>query len=209
MNPAALTRHYDALTPWARLPLLLAAAARADDVESARLSQSAPKQKLQAPDYWQLLDGFEGLVKLYLLQQLDGAAFFWRLLGALEQDLLFEAERHRQREGRIWMLIKLEAHRIVVRADGWKLFCQELQVDAEILLQKLPDSANLAHTEHQARLPAFTAEEAVAYLGEQFERFQAAPGSDAPSIPCEYRLETPADVAQAMRETLHQHLNEW
>jgi len=42
MNTASLARHYDALTPWERWPLLIAAEARADDVEHDRLAQSAP-----------------------------------------------------------------------------------------------------------------------------------------------------------------------
>jgi hypothetical protein len=207
MNPAALARHYGVLTPWERLPLLVAALARGDDVESDRLIHSAPQQVFQAPNYWRLLDGFEGLVKLYLLQQLDGAAFLWRLLGALEQSLLFDAQRHRQREERLWQMIKLEAYKIVVRADGWKLFCGELQVDAEVLLQKLPGSANLAHTEQQARLLAFTAKEAVEYLRKPFERGQSAPGSESSRVAREYCLDTAADVARAMRETLNQHLS--
>jgi hypothetical protein len=207
MNPAALARHYDVLTPWERLPLLVAADARGDDVESDRLIHSAPQQVFQAPDYWRLLDGFEGLVKLYLLQQLDGAAFLWRLLGALEQGLLFEAPRQRQREERLWQMIQWEAYKLVVRADGWKLFCGELQIDATVLLQKLPGSANLAHAEHQARFLVCTAEEAVAYLRKQFEGGQSTRESDASIVAYEYRLDTAADVARAMRETLNQHLS--
>jgi hypothetical protein len=41
--------------------------------------------------------------------------------------------------------------------------------DGDVLLQKLPGGANVAHTEHHARLLAFAAEEAVAYLRELFE----------------------------------------
>jgi hypothetical protein len=207
MNPATLARHYDALTAWERLPLLIAAEARADEVESDRLTRSAPKQVWQAPDYWSLLEGLEGLAKLYLLYQLDGATFFWQLLGALEQGERFHDDSNRQREDQLWKMIKLVAHKIVVRADGWKLFCQELQVDGEFLLQQLPGSANLTHTEQRARLLAFSAGEAMAYLRELFERAQSAPACDLPLAPREYRLDTAADMARAMRETLNEHVH--
>jgi hypothetical protein len=201
MNRVALARHYDVLTPWERLPLLVAAEARGDEVEHDRLLRSAPKQGFQVPDYWGLVEALEGLAKLYLLRQLDSAVGFWRWLGSLEQDLL--GDRDPQHEERLWKLIKLEAYQVVVRAEGWKRFCQELQVDADFLVGKLPGSATLAHTEGQARLLAFTAAEARVYLRELFER------SNPPDVRRAYHLDTAADVAAAMRETLDEHVRLW
>jgi hypothetical protein len=208
MNSALLARHYDALRPWERLPLLVAAAARADEVERDRLAGSAPKQSFRIPDYWGLLEGLEGLAKLYVLRQLDSAAFFWRLLGSLEPDARYAATRSHEQEKRLWKMIQLEAHRMVVRADGWRLLCAELHLDADFVLQPLPGRETLAPTEPQARLLAFTAEEARTYLGELGARVAAAQKA-TPSRRAESHLETAADVARAMRTTLEEHLRGW
>jgi hypothetical protein len=101
MNTALLARHYDVLTPWERLPLLVAAAARADEVEQDRLARAAPKQAFRVPDYWGLLEGLEGLAQLYVLRQLDSAACFWRLLGALEQEALVATPSSHEQEERV------------------------------------------------------------------------------------------------------------
>jgi hypothetical protein len=42
MNVNALTKYYDTLTPWERLPALLAASARGDEPEAQRRSRTAP-----------------------------------------------------------------------------------------------------------------------------------------------------------------------
>jgi hypothetical protein len=43
MNTKGLARHYAILTPWERLPLILAASARGDEQERSRLATSAPR----------------------------------------------------------------------------------------------------------------------------------------------------------------------
>lgn len=51
MNTDCLARCYGTLTPGERVPLLLAASARADAVEQDRLARSAPKHGFRLPDY--------------------------------------------------------------------------------------------------------------------------------------------------------------
>jgi hypothetical protein len=208
MNTASLARHFDALTPWERLPLLVAAQVREDEVEHDRLARSAPKHLFHVPDYWGLVEGFEDLATLYVLRQLDSAAFCWRLMAFLEQGLLFDDKKGRRQPERLWKMIKLETHKFVVRADGWKLLCAELQVAPDFMLRQLPGNENVCRMEGQARLLAFSAEEAVSYLRELFERVQFAKDREPP-VRREYRLDTATDVARSMREALNERLASW
>src|SRR5438046_1433779 len=48
----ALAQHYDPLTPWERVPLILAATGRGDYLEEERLSRSAPKLSYLIPDHY-------------------------------------------------------------------------------------------------------------------------------------------------------------
>jgi hypothetical protein len=57
MNTNGLARHYDKLTAWERLPLLLAAIGRGDDAEAERLASSAPTRTAQVAHYYGLWDG--------------------------------------------------------------------------------------------------------------------------------------------------------
>jgi hypothetical protein len=139
MNTDHLVRHYEVLTPWERLSLLVAAWARGDTVEEDRLARAAPKNGFRVPDYWGLAEGLDDLVKLYLLKQLDLAALYWRLAGLLAQEPWERPSRQeRRRDERRWRLLKMLAYRYVVRADGWRLLCAELPIDPEVLLKELP-----------------------------------------------------------------------
>ena len=89
MNTNGLARRYEALTPWERLPLLVAASARGDEVERDRLARSAPQHDFRVPDYWGLCEGLEELATMYLLHQLELAALYGRVVGLLERRPLF------------------------------------------------------------------------------------------------------------------------
>src|SRR5437763_549523 len=138
MNMTALARHYDMLMPWERLPLLVAAEARHDAVEYDRLARSAPKRLFSVPDCRGLLEGLAAVAQQYVLQQLDSAAFFWRRWALEEPDSIDPQQESRHQDSRAWPALQFEAYKVVVRADGWKLLCAELQIDADLILRELP-----------------------------------------------------------------------
>ena len=209
MNTAHLAQHYSALTPWERLPLLVAASARGDALEEDRLARAAPKNGFRVPDYWGLAEGLDDLVKLYLLEQLDLAAFYWRFAGLLEQEPWERPSRQqRQRQERRWQLLKMLAYRYVVRADGWRLLCAQLHLKPEVLLKELPGYDAVQQMEQVARLIAFNAEEALAFLRADAEASRPAE-DQTPVVRREYRIDTAADVAQSMREYLQARLDDW
>jgi hypothetical protein len=189
--------------------LLVAASARDDAVERDRLARTAPKNGFRVPDYWGLAEGLDDLVKLYLLKQLDLAALYWRFAGLLEQEPLGRPSRQeRQRQERRWQLLKLLAYRYVVRADGWRLLCAELPIDPEVLLKELPGYEAVQQMEQVARLIAFSAEEALAFLRADAEANRPADGY-SPAVRREFKMDTAADVAQSMRAFLQARLDAW
>ena len=138
MNTAKLAQHYEVLTPWQRLPLLVAASSRADEAEHDRLVRSAPTLTFHVPDHWGLADGMRHLVTYYVLRQLELTVLHWSLLSTLEEmpthgardrkgsskAKLDREARNRElraahnQEARVWRTLRFLAHGFVVRADG-------------------------------------------------------------------------------------------
>jgi hypothetical protein len=85
MNTKCLAKLYDHLTPRERLPLILAASARGDDVEGERLARSAPRMALRLPDYHGLGEGLFLASLFHLIGVLDVAALFWLTQGRLAE----------------------------------------------------------------------------------------------------------------------------
>jgi hypothetical protein len=209
MNTTNLVRQYDALTPWERLPLIVAAEGRGDEVEANRLVRSAPKLSFHIANCWGLVQGLDHLAKHYLLGQLELAVTYWRVMGILDQEPLpGETRIAKQREERLWRAIETLAFRFVVRADGWKLSCRQLQVDPDISLRDLHGYEAVCHMEKVARHLACTPEEAIACLRDAVESDKALE-SEAPPVGQEYRVDTAEDVARSMRESLEELFAVW
>jgi hypothetical protein len=209
MNTDQLARHYETLTPWERLPLIVAACERGDAVEEERLGRSAPRNGFRVPDYWGLAEGLDDLAKLYLLEQLDLAALYWRFAAVLDREPLGRPSRaDRERDERCWQLLKMLAYRHVVRADGWRLLCSQMHLDPVVLLKELPGHDAVQQMEPVARLFAFSAEEALAFLRAQAEAVRPTE-DETPAVRREYKIDTAADVAQSMRAFLQERLDGW
>jgi hypothetical protein len=163
MNTDSLARHYKVLTPWERLPLIVDAFLRDDQLELQRLQSSAPFRKFRVGHHCALLDGLRDLALTYQMQQLDSAVAmsqldllcveeFWsqRSAGGMDQQL--------DRPGRAL------AFDGVRRADAWRLFCADIHVDPDALLSKLPGYKTVRRFEDRARSCACTAQEVKDYL---------------------------------------------
>jgi len=209
MNTHNLVQHYATLTPWERVPLLVAASARADEVERDRLARSAPQYTFRVPDYWGLGEGLDDLAQRYLLSQLDLAACYWRIAAFLHQEPLgCSRQQGRQHQQRLGKMLKVLAHFVAVRVDGWQLLCAGLHLDPDTLLRQLPGYEAVQGMEQLARLGACTAAEAAAYLQETAEPDSPAAG-EAPAGRQQCHIDTAADVARPMREFLQAHLASW
>jgi hypothetical protein len=212
MNSDHLARYYETLTPWERLPLLVDASARGDKVEQDRLARSAPKNGFGVPDYWGLAEGLDDVAKHYLLVQLDIAAYYWRLSAFFEDTALLPRDQRRLKQARgqrFSQLQRLLAYRCVVLAEAWKLLCGELHVDADALTCGIPGHEVVQHMVDVARLRAFTPEEALAYLRKTLVPEAAEEEATASVSRRAYQLDTAADVAALMRQSLQESLDEW
>jgi len=209
MNSNHLAQYYRTLTPEERLPLIVSACERGDAVEEERLSRSAPRNGFHIPDYWGLAEGLDDLAKVYLLKQVDLATCYWRLAGVLDREPLGRPSREeRQRDERRRKSLKLLCYCYVVRADGWRLLCTQMHIDPVILLKDLPGFDTVQQMEQVARLLAFNAEEALAFLRADAEASRPAQ-EETTGVKREYKIDTAADVAQSMRTFLQMQLDKW
>ena len=162
MNTKAMAKLYDRLTPWERLPLIVAAVDRGDDAEAQRLSRSAPRIQLSLPDYHGLSDGLMLLTFFHVIGQLERGLLYWHATGAAAEAEEFPVgEDDKDLAERLWGVARLTAYRLGFEADGWARFCAELHLDGEALLRDLPCYDSLRRTQQTARALAWTADEAA------------------------------------------------
>jgi hypothetical protein len=199
MNATSLARHYDQLTAWERLPLLLAALNRGDAAEAERLASSAPTRAALVPHHNGL---WEGLGLLSVSHQMLQMVRAYRMVCATAV-----LGSGRDGEGPLRHL-RMVAFRFVIDADAWKLLCAELRLDPEAILRHLPGCDLVRDMEQAARKIAFTAEEALAHVRSELEVAEAAAGL-APPAQRKYSMDTAADVAREMREFLEEWAQRW
>jgi hypothetical protein len=205
MKTDTLARHYDALSPWERLPLIMAANARRDEAEARRLIESAPRAGFVVPNYRGLSEGLKNLAHLYLLIQLDHLALYQELSVLLANS---DPPHPNLPPEWLWEGMRFVAYLFNVYADSWRQFSAELHLDPDQLLRLLPGFNALTRLEKQTRRAAFPAQEAAAYFAhcrEAGEETEANPLAAR----LRYRLDTVADVVDGLRDYLKDHATRW
>jgi hypothetical protein len=195
MKADGLAKLYDRLTPRERLPLIVAATARGDEADRARLLASAPASLFRLPDYFGLAEGLRTLALFHVAEMLDLAARFGHAAGMLAQEGDFRGRAGKAERARRLGEARMLAHLLVVNADGWTRFCCEMQLDGDLLLKHLLGYETLTRAEEVARLMAFTPEEATAWA-------QRADGESATAL-------TGDAVVASMREFLERQVDRW
>jgi hypothetical protein len=164
MNTNALSRHYDRLTPQERLALLVAASARGDELEHARLARTAARAPFAMPDYYGLGEGLQLLSLLYVTEQMELAALYWHCSGRLDRLALGRGHDRQARVDRLLGTVRMLAYRFTVNADAWRRLGRELRIDTGRLLERLPGRETLRVTEQATRGDALSPEEATTWL---------------------------------------------
>jgi hypothetical protein len=155
----SLAKHYDVLTPFERLPLIVAASGRGDEAEAMRLAKSAPRHVFKVADCYGLIQGLEGLANYYLMTQLDLAVHYQTaLIGYEETSSSLQTKKAHAQADRLWKVAQLNAYWFLIMADAWNLVCAELLIDPEVPLRDLPGFANLKRLEAVLRPSAFSAQ---------------------------------------------------
>jgi hypothetical protein len=139
------------LTPWERLPLLLAASARGDAQERDRLALSAPRVCYLEQDYFGLALAFLELSNLQFMGLLYLGANYLRALEAAGFMNGEPAERTRNAALALGYLFN-------VRPAGWRLFCQAHALEPEVLWADLPGFDLMREAEPAAGEAAFPPE---------------------------------------------------
>jgi hypothetical protein len=158
MNTNALARHYDKLTPWERLPLIMAASARGDEAERRRLVDSAPTVILQFPNYTGLAHAFRELADFYLMELLEVTAAYFMTMGC------YLSTRNAATSERMLGEAYFRGFLFKVKLAGWRQFCQELSVDPELCWSYLPGLPMIKTAEEMTENAAFVPEGAIRYL---------------------------------------------
>ena len=177
MNTKTLTKLYDRLTARERLPLLIAAGARGDDVERERLLATAPWVTFSAPHHYRLADALYKAADWHRLILLDLAANFWQWWGlwmihGVQANRPTGGGRPRRgrryaalaHEMRAYSLARYHAARFVNHVDGWQRFCAELHIDPLAQLEPMIGWQTVVSTESPARELAFSVEEAALFV---------------------------------------------
>jgi hypothetical protein len=177
MNTNALAKHYATLSLRERLPLIMAASRRGDEVERERLATSAPKVGWSVPDYFGLSMAFAEVSNLHLMELLDLAAVYFRALGLADSHSLSEEQRERMNDAALMF-----GYLLKVNLAGWRQFCAENGFDPDLCWSCLPGFEPVRRAEGEAGRVAFTAGGALRYGqgkggGKEPERDQLTSGS--------------------------------
>ena len=208
MNHNGLTKHYDVLTRWERVPLILAATARGDEAETERLANSAPRHGFKVADCYGLIQGLEWLASYYLLNQLDLVVHYQTaMIGSTEERPSLGAKKMKTDADRLWKIAQWYAYWFLVTADAWKRVCAEMMIDPEIPLRDNPGYENVKRLESVLRQSAFSAEEAADYFAQLHQRQD--PMTYPNEVSRKYQFETAEEMAERWGALLVQCSQNW
>ena len=199
MNTNRLAQMYDRLSPWERFRLVLDAAGRGDDQELQRLAMASPREWHERRDFAPFLWALERTTAEYMMRQLDHAVclywaraefFYWG-----KANLLHPMKKSEKLENHLWSIHRLCAFCFLRLAEAWRLFCKDLDLDPDALLEI--GSATICLAEQSAGQTAFSAEEALAYIR-----------ADAPELEDMARL-TAREQANGLRWFFDSELAKW
>ncbi|MBN9518856.1 hypothetical protein J0H58_10110 [bacterium] len=190
MTAATLSRHYPSLRPDERLALMLAAAARGDDLDHARLVAAAPRVTFTTLDTFPRALAFREVLDRFRAERLDLAAryFHARTLAAGAAG---------QVRARFDGVARVYAYLLLAYRDGWARFCEGAALPpAGGMDEHLVGGEVLAAAEGEAEDDGATG----AAVGGVFRR-----AGEVPPGP----LRTAASVAAELAETFAVRLAWW
>lgn len=196
MNTKTLSRHYGTLTPAERLPLIVAATARGDDVERERLMRAAPTEGYRLPDYHGLADAVQLVSLWHAATLLDLAATFWRVSEHRTEADFDRSPEGKARRRRVNDVVRVIAYVLVVNLDAWKELCAELKIDPDVFLRLCPGFETIGQADTEARQAAFSAEEVRAWV----RKTRGDGGAE---------IRTTETVLRDLREALDAHAQMW
>lgn len=164
MNATAVTKHYGSLTPEERFRLILAASGRGDEAERDRLGHAGGRITLSMPDHAPYAQAFNDVSLLTFMELLDEAASYQEAFAVAdntrntfdideteeESDNTSEGTDAPADEGpeqedskepvcvRALDVALAAGYMLRTKANGWKLFCERLNVPSILLWEAFP-----------------------------------------------------------------------
>jgi hypothetical protein len=206
MKSPPLAKNYSLLTPEERFRLILAASGRGDEAEGARLAHAGGKITLSMPDHAPYAHAFNDLAYLTFIELVDQAAHYQAALGFAD-DTEADAEEEEQEEESddaaeetdpqadegpaqddesempAWLRtldIALAAGYVLrTKANGWKLFCERLNVPPFLLWEIHPGFDRLQRVLALAEKAAFVPEGFLRWLN----RIRPKGEPELPAVP--------------------------
>jgi hypothetical protein len=192
MNTNAVARHYGSLTPEERFRLVVAAGARGDEAEQARLANAGGRVTLSLQDHAPYALAFGELSLISFIDLLETAADY---LDAIHQaddaEMIGGGEPAEEREdggaddagtedageaaaeraastvaGQLLCLALAKGFTLKATADGWRLFCERMSVPPFAAWQGLPGFDRLRRALTLAEADAFVPEDFLRWLNE-------------------------------------------
>ncbi len=182
MTTIAIARNYDKLSPEERFRLILAASGRGDEAERDRLLRTGKRISLSMPDHSCHAHAFDELATLIFVELLEETAKYHDAMDAFDLDAGDEAieyddepkdsdkspeadtrelmEEHGRPPWARWLAIAYaQGYVLRSKVEGWKLFCERLNVPPFYLWEGLPGFDRLQRTLSVVEEAAFTSED--------------------------------------------------
>jgi hypothetical protein len=189
MNASVVGRHYRSLTPEERFRLIFAASGRGDEAERDRLANAGRRITFSASDYSPYAHAFDELALLIYIELLEEAASYLEALNWADDTHFLsdngeddEAEstdspqggsatgsvKDDPRERPVWKraldLALATGFVLRTKTEGWKTFCQRLNVPPFLELQDLPGFDRLQRALATAEEVSFVSEGFLSWL---------------------------------------------
>ena len=211
MNANAIAKHYDKLTPEERFCLGMAAHARGDDVEFARLRDSCRSITVRILDWNPLKSAFDELALRVFIELQEWVADHFQKITLIDTDELgiWDSDENGLPLHPVARHLKLPTHCLSTRssgfilktkADGWKLFCERLNIEPLTFWEKLPGFKRLQNTLFVVETDHYTPDEMARWCNRV--RKAGVPETTVDG------LISPSKVANELEETFR-HLVKW
>lgn len=156
MSTKALSKHYGAFSAAERLSLLMAAGARGDEVEHARVMGAAAWETWRVPDTFGRALAFLGVFCQHRMERLELAALFFKT-SALADDATGALATRLEGAARLY------GYLVRVHGDAWARFCAAENMDPGVCEALAPGNQTLEVAAGEAGARGFTDAEAQEY----------------------------------------------
>jgi hypothetical protein len=199
MTAPPLAKKYDRLTAEERFRLIMAAVGRHDEAEQDRLIRAGSRITLSVPDQAPYAQAFDTMALNVFIDLLEEAA---RYNDAFERfERWYEAdETDVCPEGRLFDMVLASGYMLTARLEGWKLFCERLNIPPFLLWDKLPGFDRLKRTLDLAEKRAFDSEGFLRWLN----RVRPEGKPELTEVPL-----TPERLAKANAENFRELVKWW